>query len=340
MRVAVLGAGGSHKTEASIVRAARALGHDGRLVNVVGWRRYAGPLAGRAVRTLTDAFAPDFVILTRHAILAGVPALRALLRGRDAAFWYFDLEPTPAVLELGRLVGRMCVTSLSRVSDYRAAGIPRVDFLPQGVDSERDVPASSAPPEFRCDASFVGSGQYPHRWTVLRAVAAVARLQIRGPGWAGAPADLPVAGGPVHGRRLAEVIAGADLSLGAHAHAAQDADRATASNRMWKVLGGGGFYLGPWVRDIERFAADGVHCAWYRSPSEAAALARHYIDRPEDRRRIAEAGRAHALRHHTYAQRLALLLAGRGLDLDSLSSDELVIPELEHPDAGQPLDRP
>ena len=104
MRVAVLGAGGSHKTEASIVRAARALGHDSRLVNVVGWRRYAGPLAGRAVRTLTDAFAPDFVILTRHAILAGAPALRALLRGREAAFWYFDLEPTPAVLELGRLV--------------------------------------------------------------------------------------------------------------------------------------------------------------------------------------------------------------------------------------------
>jgi hypothetical protein len=340
MRVAVLGAGGSHKTEASIVRAARALGHDSRLVNVVGWRRYAGPLAGRAVRSLTDAFAPDFVVLTRHAVLAGGPALRALLRKRDAAFWYFDLEPTPAVLELGRLVGRMYVTSRARVGAYRAAGIPHVDFLPQGLDPERDIPAERTRPELRCEASFVGSGQYPHRWSVLRAVAAVARLQIRGPGWAGVPADLPVAGGPVHGHRLAQVIAGADLSLGAHAHPGQDTERATASNRMWKVLGCGGFYLGPWVPDIERFAADGVHCAWYRSPAEAAALARHYLDRPEERRHIAAAGRAHALRHHTYAHRLALLLAGRGLHVDSLSSDELVVPELEHPHPGQPLDRP
>lgn len=340
MRVAVLGAGGGHKTEASIVRAARALGHASRLVNVVGWSRYAGPLAGRAVRFATDAFAPDFVLLTRHAILLGEPTLRALLRGRARAFWYFDLQPKPAVLALARLAERMYVSSLSEVERFRAAEIPSVQFLPQGVDPDRDVPAASCRPGDECDVSFVGSGQYPHRYAVLRAVAAAGRLQIRGPSWEDAPRDLPVAGGPVHGRRLAQVIRGAAISLGANAHPEQDGARASASNRMWKVLGCGGFYLGQRVPDIERFAAGGRHCAWYDSPGEAAAQVRHYLARPEERVAIAAAGRAHALKHHTYARRLELLLAGRAYELDRPGSDERVVPEFEHPDAGQPLDRP
>lgn len=339
MRVVVLGAGGARKTEASIARAARELGHACRVVSVVTWARYAGPLAPRAIRYAAEAYEPDFVLLTRHAILAGEPALRELLRGREAAFWYFDLPTPPPVLALARLVGRTYVTSLGQVDEYRAAAIGAVEFLPQGVDPARDRPAASAPPDLACDASFVGSGQYAHRYPVLRAVAAACRLQIRGPGWDTAPGDLPVAGGPVHGRRLREVIRGAAISLGANASAQQDAERASASNRMWRIFGCGGFYLGRHVPDIEAFALGGRHCAWYRSPEEAADLARHYLARPDERQRIAEAGRAHALRHHTYAKRLELLLSGRSYELGHEASDERVVPELKHPDAGQALDR-
>lgn len=340
MRVAVLGAGGAHKTEASIVRAVRARGHPCRLVDVVAWTRYAGLLAGRALHYLTDAFQPDFILLTRHAILAGESTLRKVLARRDRAFWYFDLHPKERVLELARLAERMYVTSLSQVETFRAAGIPEVCFLPQGVDPDRDVSAATNRPEDVCDASFVGSGQYPHRYAVLRALAGVCRLQIRGPGWEQAPADLPVAGGAVHGRRLAQVIRGASISVGANADPLQDAGRATASNRMWKVMGAGGFYLGPWVADMDSFAVEGRHCAWYRSPADAAAQARRYLADPEERRRIAEAGRRHALSHHTYAKRLELLLAGREYELRGPASDQCVVPELEDPDAGEPLDQP
>jgi hypothetical protein len=339
MRVVVVGAGGARKTEASIMRAARALGHACRLVNAVGWTRYAGPLAPRAIAWHAESFEPDFIVLTRHAILAGEPTLHALLRGRRAAFWYFDPQPTPAVLALGRLVGRMYHTYLAQLELYRAAGVGEVRFLPQGVDPDRDRPAVRTSADLRCDASFVGSGQYPHRYPVLRAVGAVCRLQLRGPGWERAPRDLPVAGGPVHGRRLRQVIAGASISLGASAHPEQDADRASASNRMWKVLGCGGFFLGAHVPDIEAFAAGGRHCAWYTSPSDAVDQARHYLAASDERRRIAEAGRAHALRHHTYQHRVELLLSGREYELGHVASDQRVVPELEHPHPGQALDR-
>jgi hypothetical protein len=311
MRVVVLGAGGTHKTESSILRAVRSLGHEGRLVDAVAVTRYAGPLSGRLARYLTDAFEPDFVILTRHAIELGESSLRALLRGRRAVFWYFDLLVKQSVLALGRLVGTMYVTYLGQIDSYRAAGVPEMRFLPQGVDPELDTPAASAPPSYICDASFVGSGQFAYRYAVLRAVAAVSRLQIRGPGWRDAPPDLPVVGGVVHGNDLARVVRGAAVSLGVSAHPEQDAERASASNRMWKILGCGGFFLGRYVADIECFAADGTHCAWYRGAGEAAELVRYYLERPAERERIARAGREHALQHHTYAHRLALLLEGK-----------------------------
>jgi hypothetical protein len=318
MRIVVLGAGGARKTEASIVRAARTLGHTCRLVSAVRWRRLAGSFGHRIAAYRVESFEPDFLILTRHAIEVGEPTLRRVLRDRPSVFWYFDPQPKEKVVQLGRLVGSMYITYLAQVGWYQAAGIPDVRFLPQGVDPERDAPAESFPHQYGCETSFVGSGQYPYRYTVLRAIAGVSRLQIRGPGWDKAPADLPVAGGPVYGKRLAQVIRGAAISLGASAHAEQDLDRASASNRMWKILGCGGFYLGPYVRGIDHFAQDGVHCAWYGDADHAVELTRQYLEDPDLRQRIAHAGRSHALAHHTYAQRLELLLRGEGYRLPTI----------------------
>jgi Glycosyl transferases group 1 len=315
MRIVVLGAGGARKTEASIVRAAHALGHQCRSVDVVAWLRYAGSWASRIVRYLTDSFEPDFLLVTRHTIELEEKTLKALLASRASAFWYFDLEPKEKVLRLGRMVGKMYTTYFGQLDTYRQAGMSAVGFLPQGVDPEGDAPAGSVPRAYQCETSFVGSGQSSYRYDVLRAVATVSRLQIRGPGWEQAPADLPVAGGPVYGRRLARVICGAAISLGASSYPGQDRERFSASNRMWKIFGCGGFYLGRKVEGIESFAQHGHHCAWYNDAEHAAELVRYYLDRPQERQRIANAGRAHALTHHTYAHRLSLLLAGRDYPL-------------------------
>ena len=311
MRIVVLGAGGSRKTEASIVRAARSSGHACRLVDTVALSRWGGRLGRRVAEYLVDSFEPEFLLLTRHAIELGDSIIRRIVHQRRAVFWYFDPKAKEKVLRLGRLVGRMYVTYLRQVEQYRISGIPDVGFMPQGVDPFRDVPASSVPREFECETSFVGSGQYPYRFGFLRSAAAVSRLQIRGPGWSDAPPDLPVAGGPVYGTALAQVIGGAAISLGASGHPEQDADRASASNRMWKILGCGGFYLGSYIADIDTFAQDGVHCAWYHDSAHAVELIRHYLKVPEERNRIARAGREHALAHHTYRHRLELVLAGK-----------------------------
>jgi hypothetical protein len=313
MRVVVLGAAGVRRTEMAIVRGARSLGHTCRLVDVAGWRRRLGVLADALVTRLAEGFRPDAVIFTRHAHYLEPEHVRELCAGRVGGVWYFDYAPTPApeLLQLARAAGRLFVTCRSQLDAYRAAGIPEVLFLPQAMDPAYDRPATRVPSRYRCDLSFVGSGQYPDRHELLRRLAAVGELQIRGPGWEGV-GDLPVAGGPVWGKRFARVVAGAAISIGAHAIAGQEHQVACDSNRIWKVLGCGGFYLGAWQPGSEEFARDAVHCAWYRGAEEAVALARRYLAAPGEREAIAAAGREHALRHHTYAHRLPLLLEGRG----------------------------
>ena len=108
------------------------------------------------------------------------------------------------------------------------------------------------------------------------------------------------------------MVAGAAISVGAHAIAGQERQAACDSNRIWKVLGCGGFYLGAWQPGSDDFARNGEHCVWYRDADEAVALAERYLAAPEERAAIAAAGREHALSHHTYAHRLPLLLEGRG----------------------------
>lgn len=318
----MVGAGRRHKNERAIARAASALGHTVRLVDVVTWSQNLGRLARPLLERRIAGFEPDAIICTRHAILLGEQRLRRLLRGRSSAFWYFDLRipPLPDVVRLSRLVDAMYTTCLPEVATYLAMGAGRVLYLPQGMDPDIDRPAARAPEEYRCDVAFIGTGEHRHRAAVLGAVAAGARLQIRGPGWDWAAGRLPVAGGPIRGRRYAEAVAAAAISLGANALPEMARLTGSASNRMWKVMGCGGFYLGEWVDGMDRFARDGEHCAWYRTAEEAVAQVRRYLADPAGRARIAAAGRRHALAHHTYAHRVRLLLEGKGYEFPPYTS--------------------
>lgn len=313
LRVLIIGAGGHHRTEASILRAIRSLGHDGRLIDVLAWDRRLGATGRAAARRLATRYRPDAVILTRHAHRLGGEFVERLMEGRVGGFWYFDFAPAlpPAVMMLARAAGTLYLTCRSQVEVYRAAGVPRVRFLPQGVDPDLDTPIAAAPPEFHCDLAFVGSGQYRYRHELLQRLAAVGTLHIRGQYW-DATGGLPVVGGPVHGRRFAAVVRGAAISVGAHASAQQACQEACASNRMWKVMGCGGLFLGPWMPGIDEFARHGEHCLWYENTDRAVSLAREYLARPDQRAALAAAGRAHALSEHTYAHRVRLLLDDRG----------------------------
>ena len=315
MRILILGAAGRYRSEAAIARAAQSLGHEVRVLDARTWRRALGRWGERMLRWQADRFSADLVLCTRHAIEAGEAPLQAMLRGRRSAFWYFDaLSPLPApVLRLARLTQQSFASYGFQVEALRAAGIADVRFLPQGFDPQSDAPVQTAPQRYHCDLSFVGSGQYPRRHEILRSFAAAGELQIRGPFWDGAPHGLPVTGGVVRGGEFAQAVRGAKLSLGIHALDDQRQEHhGGTSNRLWRVLGAGGCFLGEYTDNIEEFARHGEHALWYRDSDQGVEIARTALADPEMRARIAAAGRQHALAHHTYAHRLTRLLAGQG----------------------------
>lgn len=314
-RLAILGAWAPHRSEDAIARAARRLGIEARCFDVLRRTRQFGPLAPPVLACQIARFDPDFILCTRHAWRLGLPRLRTLLHGRRSALWYFDAIEHDGVVELGQTCGAMYTTYAAQRAFWRERGVPIVRFLPQALDSDLERPAAVLRDDDRCDASFIGSGQYPHRWPLLQAVAQAVQLKVWGPYWEGAPSDIPVAGGKIVGERFAQVVGASVVSLGANAVPAQDVEVASASDRMWKILACGGAYVGPHVPGIEALAADGVHCRWYRSTEECVAIVRELVEHPEQARAMAARGRAHALAHHTYDERLKLLLADQEMPL-------------------------
>jgi spore maturation protein CgeB len=314
MRILIVGAGGTDRTEAALARAAQALGHPARVLDALGYRRRLGRWCGPVLRFQADRFAADLVLCTRHATAAGADTLRHLRRGRPSAFWYFDaLSPLPErVVALASQVDVVFATYGYQVDAFRALGRP-AEFLPQGADPTEDRPADSAPIGYHCDSAFVGSGQFPRRHAILAELARHMHVQVRGPGWETAHASLPIAGGPVRATEFRRVVRGARLVLGIDALEAQRSEtRGGTSNRVWRVLAGGGCFLGEYVDNIEEFARHGVHALWYRHPADAVELARRALADPAWRARMASAGREHILSRHTYAHRLTRLLAGQG----------------------------
>ena len=286
----------------AIVRAARALGHP-----AAWWTSPAGTGDSAAwpmrslVRRLAEGFRPDAVIFTRHAHHAGARAHgQELSAGRAGGVWYFDYAPTPApeLLALARAAGSAATSPVARRSTPTARpGCPRCSSCPRRWIRPTIGPRRPRPVALPLRPLLRRLGPVsPTVTQLLRRLAGVGRLQIRGPGWEQVRRDLPVAGGPVWGADSLGWSAARPSRSAPTPSPDRSARPACDSNRIWKVLGCGGFYLGPWQPGSDAFARHGEHCAWYRDADEAVAArdAATWL-RPSERARIAAAGRAHAL---------------------------------------------
>ena len=148
----------------------------------------------------------------------------------------------------------------------------------------------------------LGKGQwnrFPTTVAVRAAlVASVCRrfgMGVYGRGWA--PLGITPRRQDVYPREHREICSGAKIVLG------RDWTTDCAgytSNRTRFTLGRGGFLLTSHSLGVEALVANHRHLVWYGSEGECLELIAHYLARPEQRRRIAENGRAFALAHRTY----------------------------------------
>lgn len=80
------------------------------------------------------------------------------------------------------------------------------------------------------------------------------------------------------------------------------------SNRVYNVLGFGGFLLHPWCAGLANEYKDGEEIVYYRSRDDLHDKIAYYLDRPNERRAISSNGLCRTLREHTYRHRCERLI--------------------------------
>lgn len=85
--------------------------------------------------------------------------------------------------------------------------------------------------------------------------------------------------------------------------------KGAVNQRVFDVPAAGGFVLTDWREQMDDLFDPDREIICYRHPDEIPDLARFYLDHPEARRRVAEAGRRRVLACHTWDHRLQSLLA-------------------------------
>jgi len=304
MRIAFFGKSKRHTRTTTYI--ARALEREGHALLWVNERKRARLFGRRAARAFTlrqlASFGPELVLI--HANDVQPETFEALVGHQPIAMFTPDCWTLPLeheMLGLARRADLLLTVARGQLPDFLAAGVPRVGFLAEGCDPEAHFPVPHARTDLVSDVAFIGKTDAGSLRLAARSALVVKVCQrfdarVYGRGWE--PLGITPRRQDVYPREYREICAGARIVLG------RDWTTQCAgytSNRTWFTLGCGGFLLTSYSPGLEALVANHRHLVWYRSDDECLELIAHYLARPEERRRIAQAGRAYVLAHRTYA---------------------------------------
>jgi hypothetical protein len=158
--------------------------------------------------------------------------------------------------------------------------------------------------------SFVGGISRHHGGAIplLEHLAAQADIRVFGYGVDSLLPGSPIRqrhGGEVWGMDMYRALARSRVTLNRHINVAEN----NANNmRLYEATGVGAMLLTDRKDNLHELFDIGREVVTYSSKEEAAELARHYLDHPDEAADIAKAGQARTLREHTYAQRMRELV--------------------------------
>lgn len=178
-------------------------------------------------------------------------------------------------------------------------------WLPPAV-SEFECIGGAQRPEFTSDVAFVGShlpgyhAEWQHRPKLIKFLRRTYGERVR---------FWPKPGEhAVRGEALRDLYASTKVNVG-------DSCLSGGASRYWsdripETIGRGGFLIHPWVEGIDEHFTPGEHLAcWTLGDWDALrATIDRYLGDDDERTRIAAAGRAHVLEHHTYTVRIRQII--------------------------------
>ncbi len=281
-----------------ITRAFKDLGHETLWLNPATIRRWLGRWSDSYILNRLYSFRPDIVFIFSQDIPLPVLERISCDKKIKIVLFYVDWRPEilPTLIERGRLVDLFLVTSKGLLDEYRRAGIRNPVYLTDACDTYDHRRQTPVLPIWKSDVAFIGEARLNEpRVNIVRRLKDSCTVKVYGNNWDDFHIGPTLKSVGPRGYRL--ICSGAKIVLGADIVNFVDG---YWSNRLWLTLGCGGFLLTNHVPGIEDFFENGKHLVWYHDEEECIALAREYLAKPQERKRIADAGFEYVHQHHTF----------------------------------------
>ncbi len=194
---------------------------------------------------------------------------------------------------------------------WREMGAPHMICLPGvGCDPEFHHPYDLSEEERRayaCDVTFVGTLYPDHLYSRrIRALEALRDFDLGIWSVHPLPESLrPYRRGRALGQPMLRILSGATIAFNAHG----DFVHYGGNMRLFEVAAVGAFQIADDLPGVRQWFTPGENIVTYADPDDLRDKVAHYLAHPEERQRIAEAGRRHVLARHTYAARAEAFMA-------------------------------
>lgn len=288
---------------AQFLPALRTLGHDVTLFD--SFTRAGRASFAELNRALLETFAsiePEvvFMVLVHYEVWLETIGL---MRGAGARVLNWSTDDSWRYRAFSRLIAPAfdlyVTTRPEALPEYRRDGIRSVHLSQWAASSARLRPPRPAR-ECRHRVSFIGARYGNRPLAIERLARAGIEVECFGSGWPN---------GPVDADRIPEIINASLISLNfAGASVGDRPQERQVKARVFEIPASGGLLATESAPSLERYYRPGEEVVVFEGASDIVSKVRHYLEAPQERDRIAEAGYRRTASEHTYEHRFAELL--------------------------------
>ena len=265
---------------------------------------------------LTLKTRPDVAIVTGGHRIDRKAIDRLNENGICTVLWTIDApRDFQPIIDVAHLYKYVFCQGSEAVELLEAADIKGARWLPMACDPELHHPLELSEEEkhqYGNDVVFVGS-YYPNRAALLERLIGF-DLGIWGPGWEqlekGSRLRNYIKAAHSKPSEWLKIYSASKVVLATHY---QDPEKRfpvyQASPRSFEALACGAFVISDAQRDVFKLFQKGVHLEVFYDVDDLKKKIQYYLNRPEDRLRIARQGRQEVVNHHTYVKRIEKLLS-------------------------------